>query len=127
MKKKILSIILAMTCIFASGCSTTNGNGTAGADGKSAYQVWLDAGNSGSEADFLEWLKGDKGDSGENGKSAYELYCEKYSYTGTEEEWLEALLSGTLSQNKAGISANRAFMLKLKIVFGKSQLFESVL
>ncbi len=27
------------------------------------------------------------------GKSAYELYCEKYGYTGTEEEWLERFYS----------------------------------
>lgn len=32
--------------------------GATGADGKSAYQVWLDAGNSGSETDFLNSLKG---------------------------------------------------------------------
>lgn len=29
-----------------------------GADGKSAYQIWLDLGNTGSEADFLNSLKG---------------------------------------------------------------------
>lgn len=32
-----------------------------GADGKSAYEIWLDAGNSGTEQDFLDSLKGDKG------------------------------------------------------------------
>ena len=26
--------------------------------GKSAYEVWLDAGNTGTEADYLESLKG---------------------------------------------------------------------
>lgn len=26
----------------------------AGADGKSAYQIWLDAGNTGTEQDFLD-------------------------------------------------------------------------
>ena len=34
-------------------------DGAPGADGKSAYEVWLDAGHSGSEEDFLQWLKGD--------------------------------------------------------------------
>ena len=34
-------------------------DGTNGQDGKSAYEIWLDAGHSGSEADFLQWLKGD--------------------------------------------------------------------
>jgi len=33
-------------------------DGTAGADGKSAYQIWLENGNEGTEADFLNWLKG---------------------------------------------------------------------
>jgi hypothetical protein len=39
----------------------------AGADGKSAYEIWLDEGNSGSESDFLNSLKGEKGDRGANG------------------------------------------------------------
>lgn len=33
--------------------------GKDGADGESAYQIWLNAGHSGSEDDFLQWLKGD--------------------------------------------------------------------
>lgn len=45
----------------------SGGSSTAGADGKSAYQIWLDAGNTGSEADFLASLKGEKGDKGEPG------------------------------------------------------------
>ena len=32
-------------------------------DGKSAYQLWLDAGNAGTEADFLASLQGDPGSS----------------------------------------------------------------
>ena len=39
----------------------------AGADGKSAYDIWLDEGNSGSESDFLNSLKGEKGDKGDKG------------------------------------------------------------
>ena len=34
-------------------------DGKNGADGDSAYQIWLNAGHSGSEDDFLQWLKGD--------------------------------------------------------------------
>lgn len=34
-------------------------NGKDGADGQSAYEIWLSAGHSGSEDDFLQWLKGD--------------------------------------------------------------------
>ena len=41
--------------------------GPAGADGDSAYQIWLDEGNSGTEADFLLSLKGDTGATGPAG------------------------------------------------------------
>ena len=37
-------------------------DGEDGQDGKSAYQIWLDEGNVGTEEDFLESLKGEKGD-----------------------------------------------------------------
>lgn len=33
-------------------------DGPAGPEGKSAYQVWLDAGNEGTEEEFLDWLRG---------------------------------------------------------------------
>ena len=36
--------------------------GQDGEDGKSAYQIWLDEGNVGTEEDFLESIKGEKGD-----------------------------------------------------------------
>lgn len=36
-------------------------NGAIGKDGKSAYQLWLDAGNIGSENDFINSLKGETG------------------------------------------------------------------
>ena len=38
-----------------------------GKDGKSAYQIWLDNGNKGTEQDFLNSLKGPKGDTGATG------------------------------------------------------------
>ena len=41
--------------------------GATGSDGKSAYEVWIDAGNTGTKADFLASLKGDKGDTGPRG------------------------------------------------------------
>ena len=34
-------------------------DGTPGKDGESAYEIWLGNGHSGSEDDFLQWLKGD--------------------------------------------------------------------
>ena len=41
----------------------SNGN-----DGKSAYQIWLEAGNTGSETEFLNSLKGENGRNGSDGK-----------------------------------------------------------
>lgn len=38
---------------------TPGKNGTDGKDGQSAYEIWLNAGHSGSEDDFLRWLKVD--------------------------------------------------------------------
>lgn len=40
--------------------NTGSGSGS-GSPGKSAYQIWIDAGNQGTEADFLKSLKGDTG------------------------------------------------------------------
>lgn len=40
-----------------------------GPDGESAYQVWLDAGNRGTEADFLTSLIGARGDTGPAGST----------------------------------------------------------
>lgn len=50
-----------------------NSDGTPGADGLSAYQIWLQQGNTGTIDDFLasligpQGLKGDKGDKGDPG------------------------------------------------------------
>lgn len=39
-------------------------NGTDGLEGKSAYEIWLGQGNSGTEQDFLDSLKGEQGPAG---------------------------------------------------------------
>lgn len=93
--KKILSSLLAgvMACVLAVACFACNTQKPSdkGADGKSAYQVWLDNGHSGTETDFLNWIMS----SGEGGKSAYETFKEYYpDYKGTEQEWITAVASG---------------------------------
>nr|VFJ48814.1 MAG: Collagen triple helix repeat-containing protein [Candidatus Kentron sp. FM]VFJ49309.1 MAG: Collagen triple helix repeat-containing protein [Candidatus Kentron sp. FM]VFK08472.1 MAG: Collagen triple helix repeat-containing protein [Candidatus Kentron sp. FM] len=40
--------------------------GVDGEDGESAYQLWLEAGNTGTEEDFIASLKGEKGDTGDS-------------------------------------------------------------
>ena len=74
MKRKIWKTILAVMscvclCIGVAACDDgENGkDGLNGADGKSAYQIWLDNGHEGTEEDFLNWLKGEKGDKGDQG------------------------------------------------------------
>jgi len=82
--------------------------GPQGDPGESAYQIWLDAGNQGTEEDFLASLKGPKGDTGatgadgatgatgapgpqgDPGKSAYQIWLDEGN-SGTEEEFLESL------------------------------------
>ena len=74
--------------------------------GKSAYQLWLDEGNKGTEQDFLASLKGAKGDqgaTGETGKtgqpglSAYQLAVNA-GFKGSETEWLDYLRKGPQGQ-----------------------------
>lgn len=43
------------------------GGGGAGSNGKSAYEIWLELGNEGSEDEFIASLKGPKGDTGTQG------------------------------------------------------------
>lgn len=42
--------------------------GDTGATGKSAYDIWIDAGNSGNQQDFLKAIRGPQGMPGTNGK-----------------------------------------------------------
>lgn len=46
----------------------TGEQGATGETGASAYDIWIAAGNTGTESDFLSSLKGEKGDIGETGK-----------------------------------------------------------
>jgi hypothetical protein len=70
--------------------------GSDGAPGLSAYEVWLDAGHEGTEADFLDWLKGAPGDAGPPGSdgapgpSAYEVWLDA-GHEGTEADFLDWL------------------------------------
>ena len=41
--------------------------------------------------------QGEQGAQGESGKSAYEIYCDKYGYVGSEEKWLYDLANGNLA------------------------------
>lgn len=66
--KVIMSVVLAFVlCLLFAACANDGRdgvNGTNDADGKSAYEIWLDNGHTGTQADFLEWLKGEDGKDG---------------------------------------------------------------
>ena len=80
--------------------------GATGADGKSAYQIWLEQGNTGTEQDFLDSLvgatgaqgiqgiQGIQGQTGADGKSAYEIWLEN-GHTGSEQDFLNSLVGAT--------------------------------
>ncbi|MDU0075994.1 hypothetical protein RUW00_05390 [Bacillus sp. IS1] len=64
--------------------------------GKSAYDIAVDNGFSGTVEEWLASLKGEKGNTGatgaagKDGKSAYELAVQQ-GFTGTLDEWLASL------------------------------------
>lgn len=79
-----------------------SGQGPSGEDGKSAYEIWLDIGNSGTEQDFFESLKGVDGKNGKDGKdgaagsigprgeSAYQIWLNNGN-TGSESDFLNSI------------------------------------
>ena len=92
------------------GIKATGTDGSNGTNGKSAYELAVENGYKGTEAEWLAALVGEKGDPGDKGetgatgKSAYELAVEK-GYKGTEEEWLEALIGEKGDKGDTGLSA----------------------
>lgn len=58
-------------------------DGTIGVDGKSAYQIWLNNGHTGTELEYLASLIGAKGDKGDKG--------DPFVYTDFTQEQLDAL------------------------------------
>ena len=127
MKKIIIFICFVCLSIFLVGCTETGPISR----GKSAYEIAVDNGFVGTEAEWLESLKGQNGESLQikdiydvalengfegdfdaflkayfndtdiNGKSAYEIAVEA-GFQGTEEEWLESLKGQTGAQGPQG-------------------------
>lgn len=110
----LASLLAACLCACSDGMNGTNGKD--GANGKSAYEIWLDEGYTGTQSDFLDWLKGKDGSDGtggngsdgkdgqdgkdgadgkdgqdgKDGKSAYQIWLDN-GHTGTETDFLEWL------------------------------------
>ena len=79
-----------------------SGGGGKGDPGDSAYEIWLSLGNTGTEQDFIDSLKGeqgepgkpgkpgDNGDAGSDGESVHQLWL-KHGGLGTEQDFLQSL------------------------------------
>lgn len=61
-----------------------------GKSGESAYQIWLNLGNTGTPQDFLNSIAGSAGIAGLNGLSAYQLWL-TLGNSGTTEDFLNSL------------------------------------
>ncbi|WP_438989577.1 hypothetical protein [Polaribacter sp.] len=73
--------------LYAPGSEIPGPDGAPGDDGISAYEVWLELGNTGTEQEFIDSLKGADGD---DGISAYEVWL-ALGNTGTEQEFIDSL------------------------------------
>lgn len=78
------SAVLNVTPRQTVSVKVSQGGGSKGKDGKSAYEIAVEHGYQGTEEQWLESLKG------ADGKSAYEIAVE-HGYVGTEEQWLASL------------------------------------
>lgn len=97
--------------------------GVSGQPGKSAYELAVEQGFKGTEAQWLESLShGPAGKTGADGKSAYQV-AQENGFKGSEQDWLNSLKgqSGKDGQNgasayeiakKAGFSGDEAAWLK---------------
>ncbi len=134
------------TGVRAEGTDGEKGaTGAAGKDGQTPYikngTWWIGTTNTGVSATGIKGDKGDKGNTGatgatgatgkdgadgEDGLSAYEIY-KKYnpSYTGSEKQWIEDYVNGTLTEYTVtfdlnGGTAPSGFKSSVKVNYGKT-------
>lgn len=87
----------------AAGAKGDKGDaGATGADGKSAYQIWLSAGNTGDEAAFISSLKGAKGDKGDTGATGSAGAKGDKGDTGADGKNGASIASITLAKDEEG-------------------------
>ena len=97
--------------LYSPGSNTPGPQGDPGEEGISAYEVWLDLGNTGTEQDFIDSLKGpegDPGDPGADGDSAYDVWIEAGN-TGTEQEFLDSLKGSVGDPGDQGADGDSAY------------------
>lgn len=91
-----LSQMLSVPFAFYAKTSGSSTPGPKGDTGKSAYDIWLEAGNSGTEADFLASLKGETGSQGPAGKGTrtFAVCGSAFSYYTTVNGVIRASCAG---------------------------------
>jgi hypothetical protein len=106
-------------------------DGQDGEDGMTAYEIWLDLGNTGTEEDFIESLVGPAGVDGldgEDGMSAYEIWL-GLGNTGTEDDFI-ASLEGPAGQDgsaKAVQMAGYDLTAGLTVTSSSYQMWDSAI
>jgi hypothetical protein len=101
---------------FALYSPASNIPGPPGEAGDSAYQLWIDEGNTGTEQEFLDSLKGtdgEPGDPGADGDSAYQVWIDEGN-TGTEQEFLDSL-KGTDGDPGEGTEGKSAYEVWIEL------------
>ena len=109
-KIKILSLVLCcfLLCFSVAGCSLQD---LFGGGYKSAYQVAVDNGYTGTEEEWLNTFR-----NGERGLSAYDIAVQN-GFVGTEVEWLESLTTNDESVTNA---TNLSMRSSVKVVASKT-------
>lgn len=87
-------------------------DGIDGSDGKSAYEIAVEQGYSGTAKDWIESLVGT------SGKSAYEIAVEQ-GYTGTVDEWISSITDKSGKLNVYDDQFNEYIESEIKVVNGK--------
>ena len=106
--KKVLLGVLSLACVATAsvglvGCGAGK-DGKDGKDGKSAYEIWLANGYSGTEADFLDWLKADvdmQEQEGTDGLAYYPLPDGTYAVAQGNTIYLEEIVIPSTYKGKA--------------------------
>lgn len=119
MKKKTVAISVVSVAVVVAIVIALLLNGKkavpASTQGKSAYDIAVMNGYSGTQEQWLASLVGEngaKGDKGDAGKSAYELAVEN-GYKGTVEEWLKSLVASDVA-GKDGANGKSAYELAVE-------------
>lgn len=94
----------------------TSLKGTDGTNGESAYELWLEAGNTGTLDEFLDSLKGTDGingtdgTNGEDGQSAYQIWESQAGNAGKTEAEFLASLKGSQGESAYDVAVNAGFV-----------------